>query len=203
MIFVGLFLSSHLLVSLLNVSTDDVQTLFTGERAKVTAGPVLRRTRWVGGLFVQYATPVDQVNDFLVEQSFGQSSCGFFLSPSENYNDPRGGAGVRNWTSMQPANPEATTLASGASTQTINVGGGRFLFRHFERIALDAGGARVAGPAVYNLMDPLKISENGLLCNDPDAFLMLATGGFALRVGICCALPEYSQGRLGIDYRDY
>lgn len=177
--------------------------LYAGERAKVTAGPVLRRTRWVGGLFVQYATPVDSVNDFLVEQSFGLASCGFLLAPSENYNDPRGGAGVRNWTSMQPANPEATTFASGASTQTINAGGGRFLFRHYERIALDGLGVRTGGPALYNLNDSLKISENGLLCNDPDAFLALATGGAALRVGICCALPEYSGGRLGIDYRDY
>lgn len=177
--------------------------LYKGTPEKVTAGPVLRRTRWVGGLFVTYAPPVDAVNDFLVEQSVGLASCGFLLSPSENYNDPRGGAGYRNWTSMQPANPEATTFASGASTQTINVGGGRFLFRHYERVALTPGGTRTGGPAIYNLSDPLKVSENGLLCNDPDAFLILATGGQALRVGICCALPEYAAGRLGIDYRDY
>lgn len=188
---------------LINITSDDVQMLYAGERAKVTAGPILRRTRWVGGLFVQYANPVDQVNDFLVEQSFGQASCGFMISPSENYNDPRGGAGVRNWTSIQPANPEATTLASGASTQTINVGGGRFLFRHYERVALTPGGTRTGGPAIYNLNDPLKVSENGLLCNDPDAWLSIATGGFALRVGICCVIPEYAGGKLGVDYRDY
>lgn len=188
---------------LLNITPDDVQMLYKGTPEKVTAGPVLRRTRWVGGLFVTYAPPVDEVNDFLVEQSFGLSACGFLLSPSENYNDPRGGGGYRNWTSMQPANPEATTFASGASTQTINVGGGRFLFRHYERVALTPGGTRTGGTAIYNLNDPLKVSENGLLCNDPDAFLILATGGQALRVGICCVLPEYAAGRLGIDYRDY
>jgi len=188
---------------LLTITPDDVQTLFAGQRSKVTAGPVLRRSLWVGGLFVQYATPVDQVNDFLVEQSFGVAACGFMLNPSENYADPRGGGGYRNWTSIQPANPESTTLASGAATQTINSGGGRFLFRHFERTALTALGVRAGGPAIYNLNEPLLVSENGLLCNDPEAWLVLATGGAeAIRVGICCALPEYSQGRLGIDYRD-
>ncbi len=176
--------------------------LFPGERTKVTVGPILRRARWVGGLFVRYAVPVDAVNEFLVERSTGQSYCGFLLSPSENYNDPQGGGGYRNWTSIQPANPEATTFASGAATQTINAGGGRFLFRHFEKVALTPGGVRAGGPAIYNFQDNLKVSENGLLCNDPDAFLMLATGGFALRVGICCVTPEYAEGRLGIDYRD-
>lgn len=157
----------------------------------------------MGGLFVSYVNSGVSVNDFVVEQSFGQNSCGFMLSPSENYDDPRGGGGVRNWTSMQPANPESTTYASGASTQTINIGGGRFLFRHYERIALALDGTRTGGPAFYGINDFLKISENGLLCNDPDDRLELATGGFALRVGICCVMPEYAAGRLGIDYRDY
>lgn len=185
-------------------TADDVEVLHYGSRYAVTAGPILRQTKWVGGLFVQYSHPVGTINDFQVERSDGQVSCGFMLNPSENYSDPRSGAAYRNYTSIQPANLQATTFSSGAATDTLITGGGRYLFRHFEKTALTALGVRNGGPAVYNLNDALKISENGLLCNDPDAWLLLATGGTAVRIiGICCSIPEYTGGRLGIDYRDY
>lgn len=185
-------------------TADDVEVLHYGSRYVVTAGPILRQTKWFGGVFVQYVDPAGPINDFLVERSEGLAACGFLLNPSENYADPRSGAAYRNYTSIQPANPQATTFASGGSTETLMTGGGQFLFRHYETVALTPLGVRAGGPAVYNLNDVLKVSENGLLCNDPDAFLLLATGGTAVRtVGICCAIPEYTSGRVGLDYRDY
>lgn len=180
----------------------DVTVLINGDRLPITPGPILRRTRWVGGLFVQFVPPID-VNDWLVERSDGRTAAGFILSPSENYQDPRGGGGYRNWTSMQPSNREASVLASGASTQTMVAGGGRFLFKHFETISLDAGGARVGPPIVYSLNDKLKVSENGLLCNDPDARLLLATGGTeVIVVGVCSTVPNArSANRLGWEHK--
>ena len=138
-----------------------------------------------------------------MEISDGTSAAGFMLSPSENYADPRGAAGFRNWTSMQPGNKEAIVFASGAATQTMVAGGGRFLFKQFETISLDAAGARIGPPIVYSLNDELKVSENGLLCNDPDARLLLATGGVeTIFVGIVSAVPNARRGfRLGMDHK--
>jgi len=149
-----------------------------------------------------FIPPID-VNDWLVARSDGVSAVGFLMFPSENYNDPRGAAGYRNWTSMQPANSGAQVLPSGAATQTMVAGGGRFMFKQFERISLDVAGARVGPPAVYTLNQKLKVSENGLLCNDPDARLLLATGGTeTIFVGYVSAVPGARTGdRLGMDHK--
>jgi len=178
----------------------DVVMLLQGETRPVTPGPILRSTKWVGGQFVQFVTPID-VNDWLVERSTGVHAAGFLYDASENYQSLRGGGGYRNWTSIQPANREASTLASGAATQTMIADGGRFLFLHFETVALNGAGVRAGGPAIYGLNDVLKVSENGLLCNDPDAFLLLATGGTqVLVVGTCSAVPgARTANRLGLD----
>jgi hypothetical protein len=180
----------------------DVEVLIQGDTLPITPGPALRASRWVGGLFVKFIPPID-VNDWLVEQSDGITAAGFILSPSENYQNPRGGGGYRNWTSMQPAGNEASVLASGAATQTMVAGGGRFLFKHFETISLTAGGVRTGPPIVYSFNDNLYVSENGLLCNDPPARIILATGGtVALLVGVCSVIPNARSGnRLGLDHK--
>jgi len=73
----------------------------------------------------------------------------------------------------------------------------------FETVALTPAGVRAGGPAVYSLNDILKVSENGLLCNDPDAFLLLATGGTSvISVGTCSVIPDARSGnRLGLDFK--
>jgi hypothetical protein len=183
-------------------AVQDLEVLIQGDRLPCTPGPALRASKWVGGLYVMFIPPID-VNDWLVAVSDGISAAGFIMSPSEDYSNPRGGAGYRNWTSMQPANRGAQVLASGATTQTLVAGGGRFMFKHFETISLDAGGARVGPAAVYTLNNKLKVSENGLLCNDPDARLLLATGGTeTIFVGIVSAVPNARSGfRLGMDHK--
>jgi len=183
-------------------SSQDVEVLIHGDRLPCTPGPALRASKWPGGLFVMFIPPID-VNDWLVARSDGVSAVGFLMFPSENYNDPRGAAGYRNWTSMQPANSGAQVLPSGAATQTMVAGGGRFMFKQFERISLDVAGARVGPPAVYTLNQKLKVSENGLLCNDPDARLLLATGGTeTIFVGYVSAVPGARTGdRLGMDHK--
>jgi hypothetical protein len=80
------------------------------------------------------------------------------------------------------------------------MGGGRFLFTQFEEFGLDAQGVRNQPPN-YALNQNLKVSENGLLCNDSDANLLVATGGaIALIVGVCCKTPD-SDGKLGLDLK--
>jgi len=176
--------------------------LLHGDRLVVAAGPTLRQTRWSGGLWVLFVTPTG-VSDWIVERSNGVQATGFLLFGSENYANSAGDAGYRNFTSIQPANPQATTFAMGANTLPMVTGGGRFLFRVFETVALTPAGVRAGGPAVYNLNDILKVSENGLLCNDPDAFLLLATGGTSvISVGTCSVVPDARSGnRLGLDFK--
>lgn len=183
-------------------SDQDLQVLIPGDTLPVTPGPIMRRTRWVGGVYVMFVSPID-VNDWLVEVSNGITAAGFIMSPSENYQDPRGGGGYRNWTSMQPSNRELTTLASGASTQTMVAGGGRFLFKHYETISLTALGVRTGPPLVYNLNDNLYVSENGLITNDDPARIMLATGGSqVVLVGVLSTVPNArSAFRVGMDHK--
>jgi len=180
----------------------DVEVLIPGDTLPVCPGPTLRRAKWNGGVFLMFIPPID-VNDWLVEISDGTTAAGFMLSPSENYQDPRGAAGFRNWTSMQPGNREAIVFASGAATQTMIAGGGRFLFKQFETISLDAFGVRIGPPIVYSLNNRLKVSENGLLCNDPDTRLLLATGGTeVVNVGVVSNVPgARTANRLGLDHK--
>jgi hypothetical protein len=183
----------------------DVELQMHGDRYPVSAGPILRSTGWRGGIWVRYVPPTG-ADDWLVELSDGIAGTGFLLFPSEDYSMPGGfGSGERqvsneqNWTSYQfRVEPAVAT-----NTLTMVNGGTRALFRVFETVALTGGGARTAGPIVYSLNDPLKISENGLLCNDGDAALLAATGGAeTLVVGFCCVVPDArSDNRLGLDLK--
>lgn len=173
-----------------------------GDRFPVVPGPLLRATRWNGGVWVQLIAPTD-VNDWLCERSDGIRADGFLLWASANRFNSAGDAGYRNWTSFEADDQNMATVAAGAATTTMVAGGGRFLFRLFETIALTIGGVRAGGPAVYNLNDVLKVSENGLLCNDPDANLLAATGGTeVITVGMCCVAPNARSGNmLGLDLK--
>jgi hypothetical protein len=187
--------------SIVTLTDNDVDVLRQGERTAVTAGPLIRGTGWRAGQWVQYATvQVPPVSDFTIEKSAGVYAVGWILYGSENYDDPIRST-YRNYTSYQNKSSFAS-VASGASVCTLIMGAGQFLFRMYETIALTAGGVRAGGPAVYNVNLPLKVSENGILCQDPDAFLLLATGGTAvIEVGLCSRVPTSSDPRLGLDMK--
>jgi hypothetical protein len=97
-----------------------------------------------------------------------------------------------------------TSSAAGASTVTVTAGGGRFLFRVYETVALSAGGVRdgSAGDIVYARNENLKISERGYLCNDPDARLAAAGVADPQVVGKCCMVPRQQNNYyLGLDLK--
>lgn len=76
------------------------------------------------------------------------------------------------------------------------------MFKYYETEALNAGGARVAGPITYLLNEPLYVSENGLLCNDSIANLQAAGITDPHTVGTCSAIPATRNGnRLGFDLK--
>ena len=81
-------------------------------------------------------------------------------------------------------------------------GGTRAFFKAYETTALNGAGARAGGPITYNLNDSLKVSENGLLCNDPDANLVLAGVTNPTVMGIVSAVPSVANGnRLCLDMK--
>jgi len=179
----------------------DVELMMDGDRHEVAVGPLLRRSGWRGGLWVKYVTPTNPLQLFEVEVSDGVDGTGFLLFASDDF-APFGPPGQRwNWTSFDPRSNSAAP--SGTNVVTMVNGGARALFKVFETVSLDAGGVRIGPPAVYNLNDLLKISENGLLCNDPDARLLLATGGVRVLVtGFCSVTPDSLSGnRLGLDLK--
>lgn len=61
----------------------DVDLMYRALRVPVTAGPLLRASKWRGGLWVTYIDSTE--GDFVVEASDGNSSAGFLLYASENY----------------------------------------------------------------------------------------------------------------------
>lgn len=164
--------------------------LLGGMKFSVTAGPDLRQSTWRGGLWVEYIAATE---DFVVEQSGGSKVAGVILFPSENYaaigsND--------NWTSFQPA-----TGVGGQNVITIISGGMIAFFKLYETVAL-AGGTRTGGPITYALHDKLRVSENGLLCNDSAAELILAGVADPVEVGIVSAVPSVrNKNRLGADIK--
>ena len=174
----------------------DVELMFPGDRFPVTVGSVLRSTGWRGGIFVQYSTGANQ---FTVELSDGNSVAGFLLYQSEYYSALQPGsfgAGAetlvgspQNYISQQYKSP-----IGGNNVVTMVNGGTRAFFKAFETTALNGAGARSAGPITYNLNDPLKISENGLLCNDSDANLNAAGVTNPTQVGIVSAVPAEVNG---------
>lgn len=176
-------------------TTLDVQK--QGDRFQVAVGPILRNSRWVAGTWVMY---VEGSEDFTVEKSDGIYACGFLLYGSENYSDPRTST-YRNYTSYQ--NIGTYSEARGGNVVTLVTGGGRFLFHEYEPYALNAQGVRDPNTSIsFTLNENLKISENGLLCNDPDARLLLATGGQqTLIVGVCSKIPTASSPMLGLDLK--
>jgi hypothetical protein len=80
-------------------------------------------------------------------------------------------------------------------------GGTRAFFRVFETVAL-AAGVRAGGPITYVNNEDLKISENGLLCNDSDGALALAGITTPIVVGVCSAIPAArNENRLCMDMK--
>ena len=176
----------------------DVELMFPGDRFPVIAGPNLRSTGWRGGTFVMYVTGT---SDFTVEVSDGNAATGFILFQSEDYQlTPPSGTGPgspQNFTSQQFLNPEG-----GNNVVTVVNGGTRAFFRVFETVALNGAGARAGGPITYTLNEDLKISENGLLCNDSDGNLAAAGVTTPQVVGIVSAVPSAANGnRLCLDMK--
>lgn len=181
--------------------TMDLEVQIPGDRYTVAAGPVLRETGWVGGLFLTYVPPTGP-EDFMVEVSDGNSAAGFTIFPSENYYSEEswlnGWDTSQNYTSYQN---RGELTVGGAGSIVVVAGGGRCIFKHYETQALVAG-QRTGAPIAYNLNQELKVSENGLLTNDSD--LDLATVGITTPqvVGICCAIPTSRNNyRLGLQLR--
>ena len=186
---------------ILNSSLDDaldVELMFPGDRFPVTVGPLLRRAGWRGGVFVQYATGTQT---FTVEVSDGTNVAGFLLFQSENYTPLQpGGPGVgspENFIGKQFRSP-----TGGNNVATMVNGGTRAYFRAFETIALTGGGVRNGGAITYILNQPVRISENGLACNDSEANLIAAGVGTPVQVGIVSAVPTIKNGnRLCVDLK--
>ena len=183
----------------LNETPENVDIFHHGDRYTVTVGQQLRRDKWKGGTFVEYVENQSVKDTFTVERSSGVHACGFLLYGSEDYTNARQST-YRNFTSYQNTSVLANSL--GTAVLTLVSGGGRYLFKQFEKNALAPNGTRTGGEITYSLNEELKISENGLLCNDSDANLLVATGGAkTLVVGICCFVPSEKTQKLGLDYK--
>ena len=182
----------------------DVELMFPGDRFPVLAGPGLLESGWRGGQFVSYvAGPFD----FMVEISDGNSAAGFLLFQSEHYSQLQPGSfsvgseplvgSSENYLSHQ-----FLSGTGGQNVATLINGGTRAFFKAFETTALTGGGTRTGGPIVYGHNEPLKISENGLLCNDTDGNLAAAGIAVPIVVGIVSAVPDSRNGgRLAMDMK--
>lgn len=182
----------------------DVELMFPGDRFPVVAGPTLLSTGWRGGLFVRYVTGTE---DFTVEVSNGNEVAGFLLFQSERY-EPLipGSDGVSpNQVVGSPENWIAHQYLAGRGGQNVTTlisGGTRAFFKVFETTALTGGGTRTGGLLTYTPNEPLKISENGLLCNDSDGNLAAAGVTTPQVVGIVSAAPSARNGnRLCLDMK--
>lgn len=177
----------------------DVTLMIGGDKFSVIAGPDLRASGWRGGQYVLYVT--NPQGDFVVEKSDGTAAGGFLLFQSEDYQPfpPPYGTGPgspQNYTSFQ-----FTDGVGGQNVLTMVLGNCRAYFKIYETISL-VGGVRNGPPIVYTLNDYLKVSENGLLCNDSDAELALAGIPLPVVVGMVSAVPSArNQFRLGLDQR--
>ena len=182
----------------------DVQLFFPGDRFPVTAGPNLLGSGWRGGLFVMF---VPAAREFTVEVSDGSSVAGFLLFQSEYYSQQQPGSFSAGSELLvgSPENYLSHQFLSGNGGQnlaTMISGGTRAFFKAFETTALNGAGARVAGAINYNLNDRLRVSENGLLCNDSVANLNAAGVTNPTFVGIVSAVPAAENGnRLCMDMK--
>ena len=184
----------------LNLNSESVEMLTAADKFPVTIGPEIRKEGWLGGQFVKYVSNEVRTSEFTVEKSKGVEGAGFLLFGSENYSDPRTST-YRSFTSYQNMSPISTAVG-GSNVVTMISGGARCLFRNHETISLNAQGQRSGGATVYSLNENLKISENGLLCNDADNLLLVATGGGeVIKVGLCCKTPSTEDPRLGLDLK--
>lgn len=182
----------------------DVELMFPGDRFPVWPGTNLLSTGWRGGLFVAYSLGAQ---DFTVEVSDGNTVAGFLLFQAEYYSQlqPGGfGAGVELLVGS-PENYLSHQFLSGTGGQnliTLVSGGTRAFFKAFETTALVGAGTRTGAAIAYGLNDSLKVSENGLLCNDSDANLNAAGVTNPNAVGIVSAVPSASNGnRLCMDMK--
>lgn len=177
--------------------SDDVVVQQKGNTFNVLIGPMLLDTGWRGGQWVKYIDPGALVDQFVVEKSNGNDVCGFLAFPSENYTQVWGA--TQNYIGRQYRIEQA--MVSGGSTVALFLDSGRFLFLVYETVALNGAGVRAGGPIAYALNRDLKISENGLLCNDSDVNLAAAGVTTPHVVGICSAVPDVVRNgnRLGLD----
>lgn len=185
-------------------SSDEAEDLYVhkaGDKLTATAGPLMRVSGWRAGQWVRYVEPqVPTVSEYTVEKSDGVTAAGIILYGSENYTNPRVST-YRNYTSYQNAS-SFMAVSAGSSVVTILVNGGRYTTLMYEQVSLNGLGVRSGPPAVYTINEFLKISENGLLCNDPDAQLLLATGGAeVITAGVCSRIPTTSNAQLGLDLK--
>lgn len=180
---------------------DDLYVIKAGDKLTATAGPLMRASGWRAGQWVRYVEPqVPPVSEYTVEKSDGVTAAGILMYGSENYSNPRVST-YRNYTSYQNAS-SFMAVSAGSSVVTILVNGGRYLTLMYETISLDAFGVRAGPPAVYTINEFLKVSENGLLCNDPDALLLIATGGTdVITAGVCSRTPTPNNAQLGLDLK--
>jgi hypothetical protein len=178
---------------------DDLVIEHKGDNMPVSAGPVLRASGWRGGQWVRYVPPTG-VDEFEVEASDGNAAAGVLIFPSEAYEPGREWGAVLNYTGQQVRTNQGSV--AGASVVTMMNGGGRFFYLVYETIALTGAGTRTGGPITYVLNEDLKISENGLLCNDSDVNLAAAGVTTPHVVGICSAVPRVQNGgRVGLDMK--
>jgi hypothetical protein len=156
------------------------------------AGPLLRATGWVGGQWIYFvAEPTE--GTYVVEASTGNPAIGYICAESEDYSKRYYEEGSpNNYSSYQKR-----SQSEGPNTLDVNLSGGMAIFRHYETIAL-AGGARTGAPITYALNELLYVSENGLLCNDSSAELILAGIAIPLQAGRVSATPSArNNNRLG------
>lgn len=183
----------------------DVEYHLPGDRFPVSAGPTLRANGWRGGIWVRYVD--SPLEEYVVERSDGTEAAGFLIQQSETYlanqshsTGPlpaHGNAGSpNNWTNQQYRS------TSHANVLTMMTGGTRVLLRVFETVALTGGGTRTGAAITYSLNEPLKVSENGLLCNDSDGNLAAAGIASPIVVGIVSGVPSVRNDfRLSVDLK--
>jgi len=133
--------------------------------------------------------------DFTVEVSDGTLAAGFLLFASESY-VTSGAGSPENWISHQ-----FLSGTGGQNVATMINGGTRAFCKVYETTALD-GGTRTGAAISYSLGEDLKVSENGLLCNDSDGELANVGIATPIVVGIVSAVPSSGNGdRLCIDLK--